>query len=294
MLTVFGPYYVKVGRSSVKRHGCIFTCLTTRAVHLEVLCSLDTNAFINALCRFISRRGKPNRIFSDNGTKFVGAYRELGEALKEAQNKKKLRHFLLNQSINWSFNPPAASHMGGAWERLIRSCRRVLNATVRNVVLTEDELLTVFCQVEAVLNSRPLTKVSDDVNDDEVLTPNHFLTPGGMGTSVSVDACSDDQYRRRWRYVQHLADRFWKRWLREYLPIIQHRQKWVDGSPDIRLGDVVLLVDELAHRNQWSRGLVTKVYKGRDDKIRSCQIKTQTSVLVRPVQKLCLLEACRS
>ena len=286
----FGPFLVKLKRSSVKRYGCIFTCLTTRAIHLEVLSALDTNSFINALFRFISRRGRPSHIFSDHGTNFVGACHELGKALKECQNKQTLRRFLLNHSIEWCFNPPTASHMGGAWERLIRSVRRVLNTTIRNTKLTDDELMTIFAQVEFIINNRPITKVSEDINDAGALTPNHFLTMSELQPTPSVVSHSGDQFRRRWRFVQHLLDHFWTRWTREYLPIVQHRQKWLNNRRQIREGDLVIVVNDIVHRNHWPLGLVVKVFKGRDNLVRSCQIKTKNSLFTRPVQKLCLLE----
>ena len=120
----FGPFIVKRGRSQIKRYGLIFTCLTIRAIHLEVLPDLTTDSFINALRLMIARRGRPQRLVSDNGTNFVGAYRILGDALREWNDRHKLRSYLLQEAIVWQFNPPAASHMGGVWERMIRSVRR--------------------------------------------------------------------------------------------------------------------------------------------------------------------------
>lgn len=109
---VFGPFLVRQGRSDPKRYGCIFTCLRCRAIHIEVLASLETNSFINALQRFVSRRGQVREIQSDNGTNFTGAQRELSNAMKQ-WNQSKIEHFLQQKSIQWIFNPPAASHMGG-------------------------------------------------------------------------------------------------------------------------------------------------------------------------------------
>ena len=288
----FGPILIHRGRSTVKRYGLIFTCLTVRAIHLETLQSLTTGSFINALRRFISRRGKPKKLVSDNGTNFVGAYRELGATLKEWNNKHTLRKFLLQEAIEWLFNPPAASHMGGAWERLIRSVRRVFNAVVRNTVLDDDELSTVFCEVEAIVNNRPITKVSDDMHDAEPLTPSHLLALGSTGTLPPSANTGDDQYRRRWKYIQYLVDRFWKRWTKEYLPTIQHRCKWVANTPNAHVGDIVLIMDELTHCNQWPMGRIMGVNVGRDGKVRSCNVKTQKGQLTRPVTKLCLLESC--
>ncbi|XP_072020362.1 uncharacterized protein [Amphiura filiformis] len=170
----FGPFYVRVGRSSVKRYGTIFTCLTTRAVHIEKAESMDTSACINAIRRFIARRGQVKSIRSDNGTNMVGAENELRQEIQKL-NQALIHSTLLQKSINWIFNPPAASHHGGVWERMIRSIRKVLNSVLQEQVLTDDNLHTLFCEVEGILNSRPITRSSDDIDDLEALTPNHLL-----------------------------------------------------------------------------------------------------------------------
>ncbi|XP_046558819.1 uncharacterized protein LOC124267876 [Haliotis rubra] len=171
----FGPFEVKRARSIVKRYGCIFTCLTTRAVHIEKLDSMNTDSFIDALRRFVIRRGKPEKIRTDNGSNFKGACRELKEAI-QAWNLKQIDDFLTRKDIQWEFNPPTASHMGGVWERQIRTVRKVLNGLLcREKGLSDECLHTLFCEVEAIINSRPLTDVSDNVRDAEALTPNHLL-----------------------------------------------------------------------------------------------------------------------
>ena len=147
-----------------KRYGVLFTCLAVRAVHIEVAHSLDTSSFINALRRFIARRGSPRVIRSDNDTNLTSGERELREAIG-GWNKSKIGEFLLQKEVRWVFNPPAASHMGGIWERMIRSVRKVLNALLKNQSPNDEGLSTLMCEVEAILNSRPLTKVSDDPND---------------------------------------------------------------------------------------------------------------------------------
>ncbi|XP_071479017.1 uncharacterized protein [Diadema antillarum] len=170
----FGPFQVKRGRSQVKRYGCIFTCLASRAVHLEVAHSLDTDSFINALRRFINRRGRPKKIHSDNGTNFKSGYRELKESLTQL-NSQKVGRFLTQKGIEWEFNPPGASHMGGVWERVIRAVRRILSGLLKEQLVTDEALTTLMTEVEAILNARPLTQLSMDSNDDEPLTPNHLL-----------------------------------------------------------------------------------------------------------------------
>ena len=292
-INCFGPFIVKRGRSQIKRYGLIFTCLTIRAIHLEILPDLTTGAFINALRAFIARRGRPTRLVSDNGTNFVGAYRALGDALSEWNGRHELKTYLLQTSIVWTFNPPAASHMGGVWERMIRSVRRVFNSVIRHRVLDDYEMHTVFCEIEAVINNRPITANSDDPTDLDALRPSDLLSLGSTATPPPTRSKNHDQYRMRWRYIQHLADLFWTRWTREYLPRIQHRQKWIkDSEPNISSNDLVLIVDDLRHRNKWRLARVLKTINGRDGRIRACEVKTDSGIITRPVTKLCRLEGC--
>ncbi|XP_033100268.1 uncharacterized protein LOC117103763 [Anneissia japonica] len=143
----FGPIYVRQGRSSVKRYGIIFTCLNIRAVHLEVSSSLDTTSFINALRRFIARREMPSEIRSDNGGNFVKGNKELRAAI-EGWNQEQIHQHLLQRHIVWCFNPPTASHYGGAWERCIRTVRKVLAALTTEQILKDEGLRTLFVRLK--------------------------------------------------------------------------------------------------------------------------------------------------
>ena len=183
--------------------------------------------------------------------------------------------------------------MGGVWERQIRSIRRVMNAILKNAVLDDERLATVFCEAESIINSRPITRASDCPDDAEPLTPNHLLLlrdgkrlPPGVFTMKDI-------YTRRWRHAQHLANRFWWRWVHEYIANIQHRQKWLEPSKNICVGDIVLVCDEITPRHQWPMGRIVEVHAGPDKLVRSATIKTQSSVLKRPVTKLCVLEGCQ-
>ena len=138
-LDFFGPLFVKRGRSTVTHYGCLFSCLTNRATHIEVAESLETDSFINALRRSISRRGMPKVIRSDNGTNLCGGERELREAVVN-WNQQKIRSFLLQRNIDWKFNPPGASQMGGVWERIIRSVRKILRALLREQLVSGEVL----------------------------------------------------------------------------------------------------------------------------------------------------------
>ena len=284
----FGPYELKRGRSMVKRYGVIFTCLITRAVHLEVAASLDTDSCINAIRRFIARRGKPDLIRSDNGTNLVGAEREMREAIGQ-WNAERIHNDMLQKGVQWEFNPPAASHFGGGWERLIRSVRKVLYSVMHEQVIHVDDegLCTLFCEVEAILNGRPLTEAPNSANDLDVLTPNHLLLlrPGESfppGTFLRTDR----YVRRRWRQIQYLADIFWTRWTKGYLPLLQSRQKWLKEECNAKVGDLVLVADN-SSRNTWNLGRIVEVQKDSNNLVRVAKVKTASTTLTRPVAKLC-------
>ncbi|XP_028404804.1 uncharacterized protein LOC114527371 [Dendronephthya gigantea] len=287
----FGPFLVKRGRSLVKRYSVLFTCLTIRAIHIEIAYSLDTDSFLQSMRRFIARRGRPEIMRSDNGTNFVAGEKELRNAI-DGWNQEKLHKFLLQQHIKWIFNSPTASHQGGVWERCIRTVRKVLKGLLKQQVLDEEGLTTLMCEAESIVNSRPLTKVSDDPNDAEALTPNHLLLlrsgpsfPPGMFTK-------EERYsRRRWRQIQYLADVFWRRWVKEYLPTLQKRQKWTKPRRNFQLGDIVLIVDENYPRCSWALGRIIEVKPGRDGYVRRVSMKTKSTVLERPINKIVLLEA---
>jgi len=284
----FGPFHVKRGRSTEKRYGCIFTCLAVRAVHVEMLASLDADSFINGVARFVSRRGLPELIRCDNGTNFVGGSNELSASMDEWNSKVTER--LMQRKIQFKFNTPRASHHGGVWERQIRSIRRIMSAIVLNSTLDDERLATIFCEVESIINSRPLTRASDCPSDDPPLTPNHLLLAYQVQRLPPGVFTMKDIYTRRWRHVQHVVNHFWTRWTREYIANIQHRQKWLQPSINLKVDDIVLVVDELTHRNQWPLGRIVQVFTGPDGLVRSATVKTQSSVLKRPVTKLCFLE----
>ncbi|XP_035989853.1 uncharacterized protein LOC118561756 [Fundulus heteroclitus] len=286
----FGPIEVKRGRVMVKRYGVIFTCMASRAIHLEVAHSLTTDSCINAIRRFVCRRGPVRQMRSDNGTNFIGAERELREALA-AIDHTKIHQALLLKEIDWIFNTPAASHHGGVWERLIRMVKRVLLSVLHQQTLDDESFQTILCEVEAILNDRPITKVSDDVNDLEALTPNHILLLKGNPTVAPGAFQESDVYlRKRWRQVQYLSDLFWKRWTKEYLPLLQERQKWSRPRRSFAVDDIVVVVDRSAPRGSWILGRVTNTYPDKHVLVRAVQLKTQTGQLERPISKIFLLQ----
>ena len=286
----FGPFEVKQGRSLIKYYGVIFTCMTTRAVHLELADSLDTDSCINAIRRFICRRGPIKFMYSDQGSNFKSSNKELSQELQRL-NQAKLDHYLVQRGITWNFNPASASHFGGVWERLIRSTKRVLYGLLKEqtIKLNKDGLSTLFCEVENILNSRPISKASSDQNDKQVLTPNHVLLFKGPETGpLGLFSKTDIYVKRRWRQVQYLSNLFWNRWVKEYLACLQERQKWLRPQRNVCVGDLVLIVDN-APRNTWVFAKVLEVIKDSKGLARSVKVKPQTGVLERPIHKLCLV-----
>ena len=286
-LDVFGPVLVKRGRSECKRYGLMCTCLATRAVHIEVLHSLSTDSLINAIRRIVARRGPIKKIRSDLGTNMVGANNELKAELATLDSHK-LQQFALRGGIEWVFNPPSASHFGGCWERCIRTFRKVWRS-MPTQRLDDEGLNTLFCEIESVLNSRPLTYVSTSQDDLEPLTPNHLLLLRGCGEGIPGRFSDDLLSVRQWRRVQYLADQFWLRWKGEYLPTLQRRQKWVTRSRNVEPGDVVLVVDEDVPRGHWRLGKVMRTFPGGDGLVRKVSVRTSGTVLTRPVHKLIVL-----
>ena len=286
-----GPYFTKVGRRCSKRYICLFVCMATRAVHLECAHSLEMDSFLLAFHRFTSRRTLPEDVYSENGTNFVGAAREL-RLLVESWDKAHLQSKLARRGVRWHFNPPAASHQGGSWERIVRSVKRTLLAVAGGVSSMSDETFTTYLtEVERILNNRPITKVAADSRDAEALTPNALLK-GSLDPSLPMGSFTKaDGFRKSWRLTQLLADQFWSRWLRDYLPSLQQRQKWLNPERNLTVGDVVLVIGEHSQRGQWPKGLVEETYSGGDGFVRSARVRTAGGSVVRDVRKLCLLEA---
>lgn len=275
----FGPVGIKRGRATFKRYEVLFTCMASRAVHLEVANSLETDACINAIRRFISRRGQVVHIRSDNGTNFIGAERELREAVGEL-NHERIQGALISAGVKWSFNPPAGSHHGGVWECMIRMVRRVLNSVLHQQTLDDDGLHTVMCEVEAILNDRPITQLSDDPNDLEALTPNHLLLlKGKPALPPGLFKPADRYVKRGWRQAQYISDLFWKRWIREYLPLLQERQKWNQKKQSLAVGDVVVIMDPTAPRGSWLLGKVLEIFPDAKGMVRSVQLQTKKVLL---------------
>lgn len=275
----FGPFYVKEGRKELKRYGLLFTCLCSRAVHIELLDDMTSDAFINALRAFIALRGNVRQLRSDQGTNFVGARGEFVEAVKSMDPE-----CLKRLGCEFVMNTPSASHMGGAWERQIRTIRSVLTSILdqSSRQLDSSSLRTYLYEVMAIINSRPLTAhLLTDPAGPQPFTPNHILT---MKSSIILpppgDFVREDLYlRRRWRRDQYLAEEFWSRWRKEYLLNLQERQKWHKIHRNAKVNDIVIVKDENLPRNEWKLAKVTEVYPSEDGHVRKLRVLMSDSAL---------------
>ncbi|XP_037034300.1 uncharacterized protein LOC119073091 [Bradysia coprophila] len=285
----FGPYSVKVNRSIVPKYGVLFTCLTTRAIHLEVADSLNTNSCIDAIIRFSARKGQTREFFSDNGTNFHGTDNELKKEFDKL-DKDAIQQRFTSSEQKWTFNPPTASHMGGAWERLIRIVKSCLKQMLTTKTPSYEMLVTLMAEVENIVNSRPLTYVSLESDEDEALTPNHFLFGSSNALKPIGDTTPRDLNRNDWRALQEMTKHFWHRFVLEYLPDLTKRTKWFKSVEPIKVGDVVLNIDERNPRNEWPKGIVEEVIVAKDGCIRQVMVRFEKKTLRRPVSKLAIME----
>lgn len=289
-----GPFFIKEkkfrNRNKVKVYIAIFICLTIKAVHIEVVSDLSTDAFLAALKRFIARRGISTDIYTDNGTNFVGGRNEIKELyalLNDSKHQQKLSHYCNQREIKWHFIPARAPNFGGLWEAAVKSFKHHLRRTIGNTLLTFEELSTFVTEIEAILNSRPLTPISSDPNDLLVLTPAHFLI-GDSLTSLPTQDFSNTPINRlsAWEHMQQMRQHFWSRWSREYLNELTTRHKWKKQLPNLQAGTVVLLKEDNLPPLQWSLGRITATYPGDDGIVRVVKIKTAKGEYERSVQKV--------
>lgn len=300
-LDVFGPWEVtarrtKGGQANSKRWAVLFTCMCIRAVHIEVIESMSSSSFINALRRFFAIRGLAKQLRSDCGTNFVGASKELKlDPLKPGETS--VHDYLCDQRCSWVFNPPHSSHMGGTWERMIGISRRILDSMflqAGNPRLTHEILTTLMAEVTAIINARPLVPVSMDPEAALILTPMTLLTQKSKAIPTPPgDFSKSDMYKHQWMRVQVLADTFWTRWQKEYLSLLQNRQKWQCSRPNLKEGDIILLKEKQLKRNEWPMGIVMKALPSRDGVVRKMEVKVTRDKAVktfcRPISDCILL-----
>lgn len=289
-----GPLQIRTtkgrGHKAHKGYLAIFVCMTTKAIHIEPVSDLTTEAFIAAYKRFTARRGLCSDLYSDNGSNFVGARNQLERELVALLRKSstEIASLLANDGTTWHFIPPATPHFGGIWEAAVKAVKKHLVRVIGETTLTFEELSTVTSQVEACLNSRPLAPITTDPTDLTCLTPGHFLIGTSMRaipqdnvTTTNINGIS------RWKLGEKIKQDFWKRWQSEYLTLLQHRRKWTAETPNMKVGDLVLIKDDNAPPLKWPTGRVVEVHPGLDHKVRVVSLQGPGGALFkRPIHKL--------
>ncbi|XP_063981078.1 uncharacterized protein LOC135164551 [Diachasmimorpha longicaudata] len=270
----FGPIPIKekkdLNRSFLKAYGCVFIYMV-----------------------FVSRRGVPEHMYSDNGTNFVGANRELNELynlISSPDFEETVGAYATSKRIRWHFNPPLSPHFGGIWEAAGKSFKHHLKRVLKDHKLTYDQLNTLLIEIESILNSRPLCALSADPNDPIAITPAHLLIgrpfnqlPERSSSSVAVNRLSI------YNFITKAKQDFWNKWHKEYLHELQTRHKWQDSTAELKVGAVVLLMDDLLTCARWSLDVITEVFPGSDGIARVATIRTTNGTFKRNITRLCML-----
>ena len=289
-----GPFIMKESHRrkapTSKVYFCVFVCMATKAIHLEVVTRLTSEAFLAAFDRFVSLRGLPSDVFSDCGTNFVSAARTLqkwNDWYLKVETQDEIANQMTFRATKWHFSPPHSPHFGGIWEAGVKSAKTLMMKTIGDTALTYEELATVLYKIAAVLNSRPLCPLSTDPAEFDYLSPGHFLIGEPM-LSVPEPSLLETPINRldRWQLLQRMTQLFWMKWRRDYLCTLQSRQKWNEEKPNLQIGDMVLIKDRNVSVLHWPRGRIVGVHPGRDGVVRVVTIKTAKSQFTRPVVNL--------
>ena len=290
-----GPFAIRLtksrGKGTLKGYVCLFVCLVTRGIHLELVEDYTAESFIAAFHRFTSRWGHCSELLSDQGTNFIGADAELRRMYrKNSTHIKQICPYLAVQGTQWKWNPPGAPHFGGIWESGVKSTKHHIRRVVGESVLTFSEMSTLLSRIGACLNSRPLLPLTDEVSDTNYLTPAHFLiqrksylVPENDYTQENISA------GRRWQLVSQKVQHFWARWKKEYLTSLQPRSKWTKKGRSFQPEDVVFIRQENSPPGHWPLARVVHTYPDKHGLNRFCDVQTAQSQLQRPSVKLVLL-----
>ncbi|XP_052737821.1 uncharacterized protein LOC128198126 [Bicyclus anynana] len=289
-----GPYQVLSskgrGMRTTKAYVCIFVCMSTKAIHLELVGDMTSESFIGAMKRFTARRGKCAHMWSDQGRTFIGANKELAAAWAEAKLEfdGQIAESLALDGTQWHFIPAYSPHMGGLWEAGVKSMKYHLKRIMQSN-LTYEEMSTLLCQIEACLNSRPLCPIEDD-DDAPPLTPAHFLVGESLNTIPSPNLENISMtYLSRWQRLQKLLQDFWHRWQSEYLNRLQQRHKWCKRTRELDIGQIVTIKSDNLPPGKWMLGRITGKHPGNDGVTRVYSVKSGDNITKRSSNKLCLL-----
>lgn len=290
-----GPFYVK--RYNARRvrivdkaYVAVFVCMATRAVHLELVSALTTEAFLAAFARFTNRRGLVESIRSDNATNFEGASNEFDAIIADQWQEAADSHSLRNDGITWHFNPPYAPHMGGIHEAAVKSAKHHLRRVVGTQQLTFEEFATLLTHVEACLNSRPLTALTNEQSDSLALTPAHFLIGESLISPLMRDYTEVPSNRlSHFELLQKFANEFWSRWSDEHVTSLINRSKWFKSQESLKRDDIVLVLSEPRPQAKWPLARVVNLYPDAEGKVRTVDVLFENRIYKRPITKLCKL-----
>lgn len=279
----------KANLPEIKGYVVVYVCLVSRAVHLEAVMDISSESFLQAYQRFVARRGSPQKIYSDNGTHFIGADRLLNEAI-ESWNESKVQEFVTLSGTEWKSITPAAPHEGGIWEAAVKSMKHHLRRVIGPQKYTFEGISTLLASIEACMNSRPISAMSEDSTDTEVLTPAHFLIGGPLKLPIHEEMDEPPKTANKlYKAIQFQTQAFWKQWSQDYIHSLMNRPKWKEEQENIREGMLVLIKNDNLPPTYWAMGRVIETFKGTDKKVRAVKLKTQTGELERSIRKLCVL-----
>ncbi|UYV81404.1 hypothetical protein LAZ67_20001094 [Cordylochernes scorpioides] len=263
----------------------IFTCAVYRGVHLELVTSLSMEAFIQAFRRFIARRGRPLIVYSDNGTNFRG----MTNALKKIDFSR-LKCDPTLKNITWKFIPPGAPWWGGWWERLIGMMKQLLFRILGQTSLGYEELSTVMCDVESLMNTRPLTYLIEESEDLAPLTPSLFLHEVREVGVPDLDLIDNKTLSRKYQYIKHVREDLRERFRIEYFGFLRQETRRLKTTIPFKVGDMVLIGQESLKRLHWPLARIIQLYPRKDGLVRVAKVKTSSGDKIRPIQKLYNLE----
>nr|XP_042900348.1 uncharacterized protein LOC122269764 [Parasteatoda tepidariorum] len=293
-----GPIYIKGENGIKKSYIALFTCAVTRAIHLELVSDMSTSTFLLAFRRFLSRRGGCHTIYSDNAKTFKCTDKELQRLFDILENSE-FKNFLAAKRISWKFIVQLAPWWGGFYERLVKSVKEPLKKILRKALLNFEEMTTILTEIETIVNLRPLSYVTNEIGEPEILTPSQFLTPGKEKAEYPahfIETIHRESTKKilikRKEYQATLLANLWKRWKERYLFNLRSAHNFT--SPNLtkclKVGDVVLMEGTTKSKLLWDIGIITKVFQGRDGLVRSCLIRKSNGEYKRPVQLIYPLE----
>ncbi len=279
-----GPFNCKCTghRSTIhfKAYIAIFVCMSSRAIHIEVVSNLTTAAFLDALKRFAARRGLPKTIWSDNGRNFVGASNYLDLTSPE------LAKYARSEGITWKFIPPYAPNYGGIWEAAVKSAKHHFHRVIKDQTLTFEEYQTFFSQTEAVLNSRPLCYRKADDKTYVAVTPAHLIIGRPLLTAIDGEPPLSTSVNARYALRETIFRSFWSSWRADYLNQLQAKFKWRYPSRNLQKGDVVLIKEDNLPPSVWPMAIVESTEPDKLGHVRTAHLKSTGGFRTRSVRQL--------